>query len=121
MDPEKAQKVEKRTGYTLLVIGTAVIIIAVIVALWTLLTGMQVPQLVPMTMSGESDNVKSLIALSNICIVFFLYIVIVWAGSIISSRGVTMIKDVKLKLVQKSVAQATETIARTRKVKAQSV
>ncbi len=121
MDPESARKTEKRSGYALLIIGTAIIIVAVIVSFWTLLAGMQVPQLVPVSLSGESDNVKSIIVLSNIGIVFFLYVIIIWAGSIISSRGVTLIKDVKLKLVQKSATEATEAATRTRKAKAQTI
>jgi len=32
----------------------------------------------------------------------------VWAGSIISSSGLTLIKDVKLKLVGKSLREAAE-------------
>jgi len=41
---------------------------------------------------------------------FFIFIIIVWAGSIISSRGVTMIKDVKLKLVRKSPSEVAEAV-----------
>jgi hypothetical protein len=45
---------------------------------------------------------------SNVCLIFFIFIIMVWAGSILSSRGVTMIKDVKLKLVRKGLQEAAE-------------
>jgi hypothetical protein len=34
----------------------------------------------------------------------------VWAGSIVTSRGVTMIKDVRLKLARRSLKEAADTI-----------
>jgi hypothetical protein len=40
--------------------------------------------------------------------VLFIFAIVVWAGSIISSRGLTLIKDVKLKLVGRSLREATE-------------
>ena len=102
MKPET--KAEKITGYILLVIGLILIIIPALLAFWMFLSGAQIPQLVP---TGETnESIKSMVILSNVCLVFFIFIIMVWAGSIISSRGVTLIKDVKLKLVGKSLREA---------------
>jgi hypothetical protein len=105
MKPEK--KAEKITGYILLVIGLILIIIPALLALWIFLSGAQIPQLVVPT--GETnESIKSMVIFSNVCLIFFIFIIIVWAGSIISSRGLTLIKDVKLKLVGKSLQEAAE-------------
>ena len=47
MKPEKAQKIEKGTGYALLVLGLILIIIPALMAFYIFLTGGQVPQNVP--------------------------------------------------------------------------
>jgi hypothetical protein len=105
MKPEK--KAEKITGYILLVIGLILIIVPALLALWMFLSGAQIPQLVVPT--GETnESTKSIVIFSNVCLIFFIFIIIVWAGSIISSRGLTLIKDVKLKLVGKSLQEAAE-------------
>jgi sterol desaturase/sphingolipid hydroxylase (fatty acid hydroxylase superfamily) len=105
MKPEK--KAEKITGYMLLVIGLILIIVPALLALWMFLSGAQIPQLVVPT--GETnESTKSIVIFSNVCLIFFIFIIIVWAGSIISSRGLTLIKDVKLKLVGKSLREAAE-------------
>jgi hypothetical protein len=44
MKPEKAQKIEKGTGYALLVLGLILIIIPALMAFYIFLTGGQVPQ-----------------------------------------------------------------------------
>jgi len=96
MNVERAQKIEKTTGYVLLVIGLIFIIIPAILLLSMFLTGAKIPQVVPTPGEGTSESIMSMIVFSNVCLTFFIFIIIVWAGSIISSRGVTMIKDVKL-------------------------
>jgi hypothetical protein len=105
MKPET--KAEKITGYTLLVIGLILIIIPALLAFWIFLSGAQIPQLVPVP-TEASESTKSMVIFSNVCLIFFIFIIIVWAGSIISSRGLTLIKDVKLKLVGKSLREAAE-------------
>ena len=110
MKPQKrAEKAEKISGYTLLAVGFILIIISVILAVLMLLGAIQIPQLVQATSGETSDYVKSLAIFSNVCLIFFIFIIMVWAGSILSSRGVTMIKDVKLKLVRKGLQEAAET------------
>ncbi|MDH5481304.1 MAG: hypothetical protein OEY22_00280 [Candidatus Bathyarchaeota archaeon] len=108
MNTKKAQKIEKTTGYTLLVIGLILMIIPAALLLWMFLSGAQIPQLVPISTEETSEIVKSIIVFSNACIMFFVFIIIVWAGSIISSRGVTMIKDVRLRLIRKSLRESAE-------------
>ena len=112
MNPEQAQKIEKYTGYTLLAIGLIFIILPACLAMWIFLSGAQIPQLIPVPTAQEADFVKAAATFSNVCLVFFIFLVMVWAGSILTSRGVTMIKDVKLKLVRKSLNEATEAISR---------
>jgi hypothetical protein len=110
MKPEKAQKIEKGTGYALLVLGLILIIIPALMAFYIFLTGGQVPQFVPVPAGQENEFAEALAAFSDVCMLFFIFIIIVWAGSIISSRGVTMIKDVKLKLVRKSLSEVAEAV-----------
>lgn len=111
MNPKKAQKmekVEKTTGYALLAVGLIFIIIPAGLVLSILLSGTQIPQLVPVPTGETGETIESLVIFSNVCLTFFIFIIIVWAGSIISSRGITMIKDVKLKLVRKSLREVSE-------------
>lgn len=102
------EKAEKITGYTLLVIGLILIIVPALLAFWMFLSGAQIPQLVPVPTGETSEYIKSMVIFSNVCLIFFIFIIMVWAGSIISSRGLTLIKDVKLKLVGKSLREAAE-------------
>ena len=102
------EKAEKITGYTLLVIGLILIIVPALLAFWMFLSGAQIPQLVPVPTGETSEYIKSMVIFSNVCLIFFVFIIMVWAGSIISSRGLTLIKDVKLKLVGKSLREAAE-------------
>jgi uncharacterized membrane protein len=106
MKPET--KAEKITGYTLLVIGLILIIVPALLAFWMFLSGTQIPQLVPVPTGETNESIKSMVIFSNVCLILFIFIIMVWAGSIISSRGLTLIKDVKLKLVGKSLREAAE-------------
>jgi hypothetical protein len=109
MKPEKAWKMEKITGYTILVFGLVLIIIPVILALLVFLGAIAVPQLIP-TLTGEDKFAQAFADFSDACLIFFLLLTMVWAGSIVTSRGVTMIKDVRLKLAQKSLKEVANTI-----------
>jgi hypothetical protein len=106
MKPET--KAEKISGYTMLAVGLILIIASALLAFWMFLSGAQIPQFVPVPSGETSETVKSMVIFSNVCVIFFIFIIIVWAGSIITSRGVTLIKDVKLKLVGKSLREAAE-------------
>jgi uncharacterized membrane protein len=101
----KPEKTEKIFGYALNIIGLVLIIIPVILSFLMLLGVMVVPQLVS-TPADETDGfVRALIIFSNVCAVFFVFIIIVWAGSILTSRGATMVKSVKFKLIRKSLKE----------------
>ncbi|MDI6690754.1 MAG: hypothetical protein QME50_02660 [Candidatus Bathyarchaeota archaeon] len=106
MDSEK--KTEKIVGYVLLALGLILIIIPAILAIITFMSQSQIPQFVQIP-EGASDFVKAMAIFSNVCVFFFIFIVIVWAGSIITSRGIAIIKETKLKLVSKSLKEAVET------------
>lgn len=106
MKPET--KAEKISGYAVLVVGLILVILPAFLALWVFLSGAQIPQLVPFP-AGETSDVKSMVVFANACVVLFIFVVMVWAGSILSSRGLTLIKDVKLKLVGRSLREAAET------------
>jgi len=106
MKPEK--KAEKIVGYVLLALGLILIIIPAVLAIITFLNQSQIPQFIQIP-TGASDFVKAMALFTNACVFFFIFIVIVWAGSIITSRGVAMIKETKLKLVSKSLKETVET------------
>lgn len=104
----KAEKIEKISGYSFLIIGLIFIILPAVLALVLFLAGWQIPQFVPIQ-AGETDSyVRAFATFSNACLVFFIFVTMVWAGSILSSRGVTLIKEVKLKLVKKSLREVEE-------------
>lgn len=105
---KKVERREKITGYTLLGVGLALIIVPALVAFAIFLTSTQIPQLVPISQSESDGFVKAIVAFSNVCLIFFVFVAIIWAGSIVTSRGVTLIKDVKLKLVRKSLRQLAD-------------
>jgi len=107
MKPET--RAEKISGYAVLVVGLILVILPAFLALWVFLSGAQIPQLVPFPTGETSDYVKSMVIFANACVVLFIFVVMVWAGSILSSRGLTLIKDVKLKLVGRSLREAAET------------
>jgi len=115
MNSEKAQKIEKITGYALLVIGLIFIVIPAILALSMFLSGSQIPQFVPIPTGTEDESAKAFAVFSSVCLVFFVFIIMAWAGSIISSRGVTMIKDVRLKLVRRNLEEVEKTAKKSRK------
>lgn len=96
MKPEK--KAEKITGYVLLVFGLILVITPAILAILTFTGQSKIPQFVQVP-TEASDFVAAVAVFSNACVFFFLLIIIVWAGSIITSRGVAIIKDVKMKFV----------------------
>lgn len=114
MKPEKkAEKIEKISGYTLLAVGLILLIIPAITAFAIFLSGAQIPQFVPIPTGDTEGFTKAFAIFSNVCLLFFLFIIIVWAGSIITSRGVTLIKDVKLKLLRKSLKELAEIAEKT--------
>jgi len=105
---KKAEKIEKTTGYALLIVGLILIIVPALIAFAVFLISAQIPQFVPISPTEPDANVRATAVFSNVCLLLFIFIIVVWAGSIITSRGVALIKDVKLKLVKKSLRQMAE-------------
>lgn len=103
----KDEKPEKIIGYVLLVIGLIFIILSVWLAYSIFSSGTQIPQLVP-TPTGEDEFSKAFATFSNVCLIFFILLIIMGAGSIISSRGLTLIKEVRLKVTKKSLEEKAE-------------
>jgi uncharacterized membrane protein len=106
----KIKKPEKVVGYVLLVIGLIFIILAAILAYLLFASGTQIPQFVPVPTGGEDGFAEAFATFSNVCLIFFIFIVIIWAGSIISSRGITLIKEVKLKIMEGSLGDEVEVV-----------
>jgi formate-dependent nitrite reductase membrane component NrfD len=113
MKPEKTLKIEKSVGYALLGLGLALIIVAVILALLVLLGTLHVPELIPTVASEQDAFAQAFAAFSNACLIFFTLVIVVWAGSIVTSRGVTMVKDVRLKFARKSLKEVAEAVEKT--------
>ncbi len=111
MNSQGTRKAEKSVGYALITVGIILIILPAIVALWFLLTG-SAPQLIQVPGSDQGDLFRSAAVFSNVCAIFFIFVVVIWAGSIVSARGVAMVKDVKLRLVRKSLKEAEETASK---------
>jgi uncharacterized membrane protein len=107
MQSQKAQKAEKIVGYVLLSVGLVLIIFPACLAMWEFLSQTRVPELVPTPATGNEFAV-AFSSFSNVCLIFFIFAIMVWAGSIITSRGMALIKDVKLKFVKKSLDEVVE-------------
>lgn len=99
---------ERISGYALLIIGLALLILPAILALVLFLGGLHAPQLFPTPTVQQDALANALANFSNVCLIFFVLAIIVWTGSIISSRAVAMIKDVRLKLVRRSLREVAD-------------
>jgi len=112
----KTQKPEKNVGYILIVIGLILIVLPVGFACAMLLGGMEIPQLVP-ALAGEAEEFSEAFAtFNNVCLIGLLLIVIMWGGSIITSRGVSLIKEMELKVTREGMSEETK-IAKKKKAK----
>jgi len=97
--------VEKIVGYVLLAVGLVFVFLPMLLALSMFLGGTRAPQLI--TSAGASDPFA---AFSNTLLTFFILIIITWAGSITSSRGVTLIKEIKFKVVRESLGEEVKVV-----------
>jgi hypothetical protein len=96
----KAETVEKIVGYTLLAIGLMIIMFFSIWMAFRMLNGeVTPPQLVQLPTTGEegASIVAAFTPIANAFLIFFLFIVIEYGSAIITSRGVSLIKESKLK------------------------
>jgi len=113
----KIEKPEKIVGGILLVIGLIFIILPVWMAYSIFAGGTKVPQLILMP-TGETDGFSTAFTtFSKVCLIFFIFIIIAWAGSIITSRGVTLIKEVKLKVTRENLSEEVEVVKKEKSEK----
>ena len=96
-------KAAEKVGFILLLIGLVFIVLAAWLAFSIFIGFTKVPQLIP------GLGADPILNLTNTFLVFFVLIIITWVGSIISSRGVTLIKEVKLKVLKESFGIEAET------------
>lgn len=94
-------KPEKIVGYALLAVGLVFVVFPMWLAYSILLGSRGLPQLVPI--SGTDPTTILYSSFVNGLLAFFMFIIVVWVGSIISSRGVTLIREVTLKVARESV------------------
>lgn len=97
---------EKIVGYVLLALGLGIVCFSAWLAFSIFSGAAKVPQLIYSSM-GVSDPFSSLV---NVFLLFSLLAIIMLAGSIISSRGVTLIKEVKLRVVRDLVGEQVEVL-----------
>jgi hypothetical protein len=96
-------KSEKIVGYVLLAVGLVLVVFPMWLAYSFLLGGRGLPQLIPA--SGTDETSAFFSEILNVLFTFFILIIVTWAGSIISSRGVTLIREVRLKVARESVSE----------------
>jgi hypothetical protein len=104
----RIEKPEKIVGYVVLVVEFIFIILAAILACLLVSSGTQIPEFVQIPTEGEFA--KAVATVSNVYLVFFILIIIIWAGSIISSRRITLIKEIKLKIVEGNLGEEVQII-----------
>jgi len=73
----RIEKPEKIVGYVVLVIELFFIILTAILACLLFSSGTQIPEFVQIPTEGEFA--KAVATVSNVCRVFFIFIVIIWA------------------------------------------
>jgi hypothetical protein len=109
----KPRGTEILAGYVLLGIGLLFIVLPSSLAISLFVSGKQIPEFIPSPAGNQSDTASSITAFSNACLVLFLLAIPVWAGSIITSRSITMVKDVRLKLMRKNLKEAENAAEKT--------
>jgi len=96
-------KSEKILGYILLAVGLFLVVFPIWQEYSLLYSGRGLPQLIPAIGTDQMGIFFS--NLLNILTTFSIFGIIVWAGSILSSRGVTLIREVSLKVARESVSE----------------
>lgn len=100
---------ERIIGYILLGVGLGIVIYSVVMAYSYLTGAMPVPQFFEAPDTNGGTIPSSLFTdISNVLMLFVMLFIILLAGSIISSRGVSLIKEVKLKVVREVGAEKEE-------------
>jgi hypothetical protein len=97
-------KSEKIIGYVLLAVGLVFVVFPTWLGYSILLGGNGLPELVP---SSSTDFTSGI---ANVLSVALILIIVLWAGSIISSRGVTLIREVRLKVIREDVGEEVSVV-----------
>lgn len=111
----RIQKPEKLVGYALLIIGIVIIFIPVLISILILLGNMEIPQFVQKPSVNPSDpnaEIARMMAeafpLLNVIPTFLLFVVLVYAGSVLMGKGVGLIKEINWKIVRTPTKGAEE-------------
>jgi hypothetical protein len=106
----KTEKSDRIVGHVLLVVGLIFIILPALLALSMFLSRAQIAQFVPVP-TGEPDGfARALAIFSNVCLLFFIFIIIIWAGSLITNRGLALIKGVKPRVTREGIGESGEIV-----------
>jgi hypothetical protein len=116
----------KIVGYVLLVIGLIVVIIPTSFGLSILFRGgsaipkiLETPVLSDNTTTSNStiistsslnDIIGATFPAINVVLLFMLSLILIYAGGVIMSKGVSLIKEIKLKAVREAVKEISEEI-----------
>jgi len=111
----KIQKPDRLVGYALLVIGLVILFIPVLISILIVLGYMQIPVFVQKPTVNPSDpnaEIARMMAetfpLLNVIPTFLLFVVLVYAGSVLMGKGVGLIKEVSWKVTQVTKEEAEE-------------
>jgi hypothetical protein len=112
----RIQKPEKLTGYILLTIGFILILIPIILSMLIVLGSLPIPQYVEKPIVSGTDPSAELarvmadaFPLFNVIPTFLLFVVIVYAGSVLMGKGVGLIKEINWKIVRTPQEDTEET------------
>ena len=123
----------KIVGYVLLVIGLVVAIIPPFFGISILFRGssaipkiLQTPVLsnsttvsnVTISISDINKIITSVFPAVNLVLLFLLSLILIYAGGVIMSRGVGLIKEINLRAVRKAVKEVSEDVEVLKKEKA---
>ncbi|MGD9130595.1 MAG: hypothetical protein PVH73_03360 [Candidatus Bathyarchaeota archaeon] len=124
------EKPEKIVGYVLLAVGLVVVIIPVCFGVSVLLWGRSaIPKILETPVLSLSDteipvdnqtvvlpiseaNINAVIERTfpavNLCLFFVVAVVLISAGSVLMGKGVSLIKEAKLRVVREQTGEETE-------------
>jgi hypothetical protein len=112
----RIQKPEKLTGYILLTVGFILILVPIVLSILIVLGSMPIPMYVQKpTVSGTDPSAElarvmaDAFPLLNVIPTFLLFVVIVYAGSVLMGKGVGLIKEINWKVVRTPRAGTEET------------
>jgi len=109
----RIQKPEKSVGYILLIIGLIVILIPILISILILLGNMEMPQYIPKPSVSGTDEIAKVMAdafpLLNIIPTFLLFVVMIYAGSVLTGKGVGLIKEIQWKIEKAAKEEIEET------------